>query len=162
MSQVTINVHWYGPFSEDDIPQLDGGNGLYMLTGKRPYQRSDSEIQYFGITERSYRERFRNHPALGKINRDLNIWLGEIAYPADHVRDHLETAESILIYFWKPELNTQMKFTCPYLPTTIVSHWYTADGRPRLRQQSIYKHLPDVISWDGVYWRTGNLSVYEE
>ena len=161
MSQVTINIHWYGPFTEEDIPQLDEGNGLYMLTGKRRYQRSDSEIQYFGITETSYRTRFRNHKALKEINRELNIWLGQVAYPADHVREHLATAEGILIYFWKPELNTQMKFTCPTSPTTVVSHWYTADRRPRLRQQSIYKHLPDVICWDGAYWRTGNLSVHE-
>lgn len=162
MSQVTINIHWYGPFSKEDIPRLDEGNGLYMLTGKRRYQKSDSEIQYFGITETSYRARFRNHPALEKINRDLNIWLGEIAYPADHGRDHLETAESILIYFWQPELNIRKKFRCPTLPTTLVSHWYAADRRPRLRQQRIYKQLPDVICWDGAYWRTGNLSVCEE
>ena len=162
MNQITIKIHWYGPFTEEDIPRLEEGNGLYMLTGKRRYQKSDSQIQYFGITETSYRTRFRNHQALEKINRDLNIWLGQVAYPAHHVRDHLETAESIMVYFWKPELNTLKKSVRPALPTTVISHWYTADKRPRLRQQSIYKELPDVICWDGAYWRTGNLSVHEE
>jgi len=160
MNQLTIQIHWHGPYTAEHLEQLEGGNGLYMFTGKRKHQRSDAEIQYFGITGNTYRGRFKNHHKLGEINRDLAIWLGEINYPQDHARDHLETAESIMVYFWQPELNERKKITPP-IPTTVISHWFTPDGRPRINQKSIYKHLPDVICWDGTHWRTGNLAVYE-
>lgn len=160
MTQFTIKINWLGPFSEIEIDSLNGGNGLYLFTGKRRYQRSDSEIQYIGITENAYRDRLRNHHKISEINRELGIWLGEIDYPAEHERKHLETAESIMVYFWQPELNDRKKFTPP-VPTTVISHWYSADGKPRKNQKNIYKDLPDVICWDGSYWRTGNLSVYE-
>lgn len=161
MSHTTIKIHWFGPFGEVDLDDLNGGNGLYMFTGKKYNQRGDSEIQYFGITKNTYKGRFKNHHKLGEINRELGIWLGEIIYPSDHVRDHLEIAESIMIYFWQPQLNDRKKYTPPK-PTTVISHWFTPDGRPRKNQMSIYKDLPDVISWDGEYWRVGNLKVFED
>jgi hypothetical protein len=160
MSQLTIKIHWYGPYGEADLDDLDGGNGLYMFTGKRKHQRGEPEIQYFGITKNTYKGRFKNHHKLSEITRDIGIWLGEVSYPNDHVRDHLETAESILVYFWQPELNERKKFTPP-LPTTVISHWFSADGKPRIYQNYIYKNLPDVLCWDGVHWRIGNLKVYE-
>ncbi len=162
MEQITIKINWYGPYTEDDVEYLDGGNGLYMFTGKRKHQREDSEIQYFGITKNSYKGRFKRHHKLQEINRDLKIWLGEISYPTEHIREHLETAESIMVYFWQPKLNEKKKLMPPPVSTTVISHWFNANRNIRLNQKSIYKYLPDVICWDGKYWRTGNLSVFEE
>lgn len=161
MLHTTIKIHWYGPYGEDDLNELDGGNGLYLFTGKKKYQRSDSAIQYFGITEQSYKGRFNQHHKLNEISRDLGVWLGEISYPNEHNRSHLETAESIMVYFWQPELNDKKKYTPPN-PTTVISHWFTRDGKPRKNQLSIYRNLPDVIAWDGEYWRVGNLKVFED
>jgi len=162
MEQITIKINWYGPYTIDDTEYLDGGNGLYMFTGKFKHQREDPEIQYFGITENSYKGRFKRHHKSPEINRDLNIWLGEIDYPKEHIRQHLESAESIMVYFWDPKLNEKKTLTQPKHSTTVISHWFTKDGNTRINQKGIYKNLPDVICWDGRYWRTGNLSVFEE
>lgn len=160
MTQLTIKINWHGPYDAAQLDDLDGGNGLYMFTGKRKHQRDEAEIQYFGITENTYKGRFKNHHKLPEINRDLGIWLGEIDYPSEYDRNHLETAEKIMVYFWQPVLNERKKFTPPQ-PTTVISHWFTADGSPRINQKVIYKNLPDVICWDGEHWRIGNLKVYE-
>ncbi len=158
MEHLTIKIHWKGPYLLDEIDKLSDGNGLYLLAGKQKYQR-EGDIQYFGITERAFKKRFREHHKIQYITRDLQIWLGEIAYPNAFTRSHLETAESIIIYFIGTNLNEHKKFRPPK-PTTIISHWFKKDGSPRIRQKSLYKHFHDVISWDGEYWRTGNLAVY--
>ena len=160
MHHLTIKIHWRGPYSYQEVEMLNDGNGLYLFAGKKKYQREESFIQYCGITEGLYRNRFKNHHKLFEINRELEIWLGDINYPTEHSRMHLETAESIIVYFWQPTLNDRKRFNPPY-PTTIISHWFKKDGQPRFNQKRIYKYLSDVICWDGQYWRTGNLSVYE-
>jgi hypothetical protein len=162
MEQVTIKIRWYGPYTEEEIARLDGvGNGLYMFTGQVRYQREEPEIQYFGITEGSYQNRFRGHHKLQEINRELKIWLGEIVYPSEYERKHLEVAEAMMIYFWQPRLNEKKTLVSPRLSTTVISHWFTKEGRALINQRGIYKHLPDVICWDGSHWRTGNLSVFD-
>ncbi|MEI6707837.1 MAG: hypothetical protein WCK96_11960 [Methylococcales bacterium] len=160
MDELTIKIHWKGVYSLDEVNKREDGNGLYLLAGKRKYKQEDSDIQYFGITEKKYKERFsdKNHP-IHDITRDLKIWLGEVIYPQNFELKHLKTAEAIMIYYWQPNLNTQNK-PYPPRPTTIVSHWFKKDGSPRINQ--VYKNLHDVMSWDGEYWRTGNLSVYQE
>lgn len=157
---LTIRLHWRGPFTLDEVQDMEDGNGLYLFTGKRPYER-EASIQYCGITEGQYRRRFANHQALEEINRDLQIWLGEVAYPVEHTRTHLEIAEATIVYFWQPELNTQLKYRPPR-PTTVISHWFKRDGTPRYNQQSIYSELYDVLCWDGDLWRTGNLKVWAD
>ena len=161
MEHLTIKIHWKGPYTLDEIDELSDGNGLYLLAGKQKYQRED-DIQYFGITEREFRKRFKEHHKIPYITRDLQIWLGKIVYPNMFDRSHLETAESIIIYFSGTDLNVQGRFTLPK-PTTVISHWFKKDGlSPRVNQKSIYKYFHDVISWDGNHWRTGNLVVYQE
>jgi len=161
MSHIAIKINWYGPYMQEQVDAIEDGNGLYLLTGKRKYQRDDPKIQYFGITERPFRERLNNyHHKLSEITKELEIWLGYIEYPTEYSRAHLEMAETILVYFWQPELNERKKINIPS-PITIVSHWFKPDGNARINQRSIYRDLPDVISWDGYHWRTGNLNVYE-
>ena len=161
MEQVTIIIHWKGPFLLEDVQASEFGNGLYLFTGKRKHERIE-QIQYFGITEGLYRNRFNNyHHKIFEVTRDLSIWLGEIAYPSGFNRQHLETAEAILIYFWQPNLNDRKKVTPPKA-TTLISHWFKPDGTPRIYQKQLYKDLADVLCWDGEFWRTGNLSVWQD
>jgi len=155
-----IVLNWYGPYTDETIEsEKEFGNGLYLITGKQPYEREDS-IQYCGITENSFYTRFSNHHKKGKVVRNREYWLSEVEYPKAN-KNTLETAEKIIIYFWQPSLNERKKISIPE-PTSVMNKWFTVDGKPRINQKRIYKDLSDVISWDGEYWRTGNLNVYSE
>jgi hypothetical protein len=39
----------------------------------------------------------------------------------------------------------------------LFSRWLKPDGEARKNRVTIYREIPDVIWWDGEYWRTGNL-----
>lgn len=153
-------MNWQGPYSLEEACESGLGNGLYLLTGKRRYERNE-QIQYCGITEGLYRNRFRQHHKAFEITREQKIWLGSVAYPVEHTRTHLETAESIIVYFWQPNLNERKKFRPPR-PTALISHWFKPDGSPRYNQMSIYADLHDVLCWDGELWRSGNLRVWPD
>lgn len=155
---LTVKLHWSGPYTVDQVDENQDGKGLYLFAGKKKYGRT-KEILYCGITERKFKTRFREHHKLPLVSRELEIWLGKIEYPNGFHREHLEIAESIIIYFWQPVLNDRKKYSPPR-PTTLISHWFKQDGTPRIYQRTIYKDLHDVLSWDGKLWRTGNLSVY--
>ncbi|MFS1438711.1 hypothetical protein [Shewanella sp. 10N.286.48.A6] len=160
-SHTTVIVDWRGPFSYQEIEEnSDWGNGLYLATGKLKYER-EATIQYCGITEGSFHGRFKNHHKVHEINRQQEFWIGEINYPNDASRHFLEMAESIIIYFWQPELNEKKKISIPK-PITLISKWFKKDSTPRYRQHSMCKELDDVLSFDGESWRTGNLQVWEE
>lgn len=160
MENQTIRVNWQGPYSLEEVCESDMRNGLYLLTGKRRYERND-QIQYCGITEGLYRNRFRQHHKAFEITREQKIWLGSVAYPIEHTRTHLEIAEAIIVYFWQPNLNERKKFRPPR-PTALISHWFKQDGSPRFNQMSIYSDLHDVLCWDGELWRSGNLRVWSD
>jgi hypothetical protein len=95
------------------------------------------------------------------INREQAFWIGEVKYPNDVSRYYLERAEDIIIYFWQPTLNERKKITISK-PITLISKWFKQDRTPRLRQHSMCKELDDVLSWDGDFWRSGNLQIWEE
>jgi hypothetical protein len=152
----TIVIGWRGPFTSEEVRSSDLGNGLYLLDGRRRYERRDY-IQYFGITEGSYHERLnRRHHKMGQITRNRTVWLGQIEYPGRFTRKHLELAEGCLIYFWGLGLN-EKKLVTPSDPVCLISRWLKPDGGARKNRLAIYRELPDVIWWDGEYWRTGNL-----
>ena len=155
----TIILNWFGPWNfEEVLANKESGNGLYLVTGKTRYQRGGSKIQYCGITEKSFAQRLKNHHKISQINRDLKFWLAQIEYPIQFNRAVLETAEKIIIYAWQYELNEKKKYTPPQ-PTTILNFWFKKDRTPRINQLEIYRKFSDVLSWDGSYWRTGNLKV---
>jgi hypothetical protein len=163
MSLKTIIVRWEGPHTFESIESSDLGNGLYFLSGRRRYERSD-QIQYFGITTRDkYRDSIKyDHQALGHIREDtLRIWLGQIEYPRRFNVDHLKLAEACLIYFWQPNLNRIGKLW-PSKPVCLVSRWTKLDGSVRKKRESVYKELRDVLWWDSEYWRTGNLTLWQD
>ncbi|OCH43724.1 hypothetical protein [Aliivibrio fischeri] len=158
---VTIIVEWYGPYTYDDIyDNPEWNNGLYLATGKRKHER-EASIQYCGITEGSFINRFKNHHKIPEITREQEFWLGEVAYPSEVSRHYLEMAESMIVYFWQPTLNDRKKLSIPR-PITLINKWYKKDCSPRYRQHTLCKDLADVLSWDGYLWRSGNLQVWEE
>jgi hypothetical protein len=157
----TIILDWYGPYSDSSLKnEKEFGNGLYLITGKRPYERNQI-IQYCGITESSFYSRFLKHHKKEEVSRNRSYWLAEIFYPKRINRKALELAEKIVIYFWQPPLNERKRLYLPE-PTTVINRWFTIGGKPRINQIQIYKDLSDVISWDGENWRTGNLKVQSE
>lgn len=160
MDNLTIRIHWRGPYKREEVDESDMGNGLYLLTGKQRYERNE-QIQYCGITEGLYRKRLKKHHKAYDITRELRIWLGEIKYPQEPTRTHLELAESIIVYFWQPDLNERKRIHPPR-PTALISHWFKKNGSPRHNQLSIYSNLHDVLCWDGSFWRTGNLKVWSD
>lgn len=157
-----ITIRWEGPHTLDSVESSDLGNGLYFLSGRRRYERTD-QIQYFGITTRKYRNRIKHdHQALGQIREDtLGIWLGQLEYPRRVNADHLKLAEACLIYFWQPNLNKIGKIR-PSEPVCLVSRWTKTNRSVRRRRDFIRKDLPDVLWWDNEYWRTGNLKLEED
>ncbi len=58
MSVKTIIIRWEGPHTLTSVESSDLGNGLYFLSGRRRYERTD-QIPYFGITKRKYRNRIK-------------------------------------------------------------------------------------------------------
>ena len=161
MELTTIIVRWTGPHDLGDLAGSDACNGLYLLTGRRKYQRSD-QIQYCGITEGRFCDRLTaRHHTLTQIRPNtLSIWLGVPVYPSRFTRDHLEIAEHCFVYFWRPDLNDRKSVYHPKRPICFISQWYTRDGAPRFNRPPIVRSLPDVLWWDQErQWRTGKLVV---
>lgn len=160
-AHTTIIVDWLGPYSQEEIEEKkELANGLYLVTGKLKYERS-ATIQYCGITEGAFFRRFRNHHKIHQIYKESEFWLGSIKYPSESSRHFLELAETLIIYFWQPELNTRKKLSTPN-SITLISKWFKTNYQPRLRQHTLCKDLDDVLSWDGSLWRTGNLQVWSD
>jgi hypothetical protein len=160
-SHTTVIVNWYGPYTYEEIEEKrDWKNGLYLATGKLKYKQRSATIQYCGITEGSFYRRFKNHHKIYAINRELKFWIGTITYPDDASRYFLEMAESMIIFFWEPELNERKKLTLP-TSITLINKWFKKDRSPRFRQHPMCNNLTDVLSWDGELWRTGNLKVWK-
>ena len=158
---VTIIIEWQGPYNLEEIKEdSDWGDGLYIATGILKNKQTE-EIQYCGLTEGGFYGRLSSHHKIISITRNQQFWIGEVVYLKKPTRFHMEMAESIIIYFWQPTLN-ERKTAYPPKPVTLISYWLKPDGSPRLRQHKLCKDLDDVLSWDGKYWRTGNLSIEEE
>jgi hypothetical protein len=122
MELTTIIVRWTGPHAFGQLVDADACNGLYLLAGRRKYQRT-TQIQYCGITERRFCERLTSrHHRLSEIRRDtLAIWIGTPVYPAQFTRDHLEIAEHCFVYFWQPDLNERKSAYHPKRPICFIS-----------------------------------------
>jgi hypothetical protein len=147
-----FTIAWAGPFTRQDFTITENAWGLYFFRGKCKGQRS-SRIQYCGITEQYYRDRFRNHHRLYDVTRDLEIWLGRIVSPGRLSRSHLEQAEHMIIHALQLPLNEQCKATEPP-PTTIISQWYNRSGQ---RQANPHDDFPSIMMWDGDVWEKGSL-----
>jgi hypothetical protein len=109
-SHTTVIVNWHGPFTKEDVKaRADWKNGLYLASGILKYKRTN-EIQYSGMTKRSFWQRINNNRHnVYQIAREMRFWLGNVVYPDEASRHHLEIAEAIIIYFWQPALNERTK-----------------------------------------------------
>ncbi|MCW9715091.1 hypothetical protein [Avibacterium sp. 21-594] len=163
-------IHWYGPFELSEVIESDWGKGkgLYIATGKTKGSRKDSSVQYCGITDRSYANRFKEHEILPEINRELQIWLGEVVvspYPSRNSAK-LKEPERLITYYLDFDidlLNTKNLLATPEVGT-LVNYWFKKDKTLRSRKPREIKALPDVISWDGEELHFGQLKIkdYEE
>jgi hypothetical protein len=160
MSLKTVVVQWTGNYSYEQVCDSDKSDGVYLLVGKRKYER-DNQIQYCGITEDYFRNRINDkHHKLSQIKPDtLSIWLGEILYPDIFDRKLLELAEHCFVSFWLPPLNDRKTIYYPSDSICFISQWTNREGQPYLRRPSIVRDLPDVLWWDEERWRTGTLKV---
>ena len=154
----TYYVNWHGPYIYEDIcydvqcqeekPEGLHKNGLYVFIGKRKYAHA-KYLQYIGITEGSFRNRFLQHHKAGEINRELSIWLGKIIVPKKYHRDALETVEHMLAYFVQPEMNEMKTCNPPKIDCTVISRFYFPKSNTlRTRIPLLLQNIPDVMLWD--------------
>ena len=162
MALTTVIIRWTGPMSLDDIWESEERNGLYLLAGKKKYERRE-EIQYCGITEGFFCDRINSkHHKLGLIRPEtLSVWLGKVIYPRRFQKKHLEIAEHCVVSWWQPELNESKTAYYPGRPICFISQWYSREGRPRMNRPPVLRGFPDVLWWDQERWRTGRLRVWQ-
>ena len=169
----TYYVNWHGPYTYEDIcdsvhcnaekPKDLSQNGLYVFIGKRKYAHSRL-LQYVGITEGSFQDRFYQHHKRKEINRELSIWLGKIIAPKRHDRGGLESVEHMLAYFTQPSLNEKKTCTPPTISCAVISRFYFAKSNTlRKRIPLLLQDIPDVMLWDHDHERfhySGRLNDY--
>ncbi|MGL5237809.1 MAG: hypothetical protein ACRC8O_07270, partial [Plesiomonas shigelloides] len=82
----TVIIEWKGPYSYEEIEtQSELCDGIYLATGKLKYER-EATIQYCGITEGSFINRFKRHHKVGEINREQEFWIGKVIHPQNASR----------------------------------------------------------------------------
>lgn len=152
-------VNWYGPFTDAEIatrslrkvlnwPAL-AENGLYMLVGKRKYQKK-LRIQYIGISQTTFAQRFANHEKKDLITRDAQVWLGKIGTYDDALRSELELVEHALLAFSdETPLNERKKRSYPAHSCAVISRFFSTEGRiVTAERQACFEAVPDVLLWD--------------
>ncbi len=148
-------VNWQGPYNDETLRDNPDSLGLYLITGFQKHERNKS-IQYCGITKSLVRNRIINgHHKKDKITREREYWIGKVISTTKVNRRDLEIIESLIVYFWKPELNDRKKYRCPS-PTVVLSRWHNRKGELRLKVRYEGQRLQDVIYWDGEHWHLSN------
>ncbi len=142
---VAIVVDWYGPFStansaaEWERSQCPRGTEwLYMFIGRIGTRRK--QLQYIGITGK-VEQRFRQHPAMKKIERLDEIWLGLVETAGlnrgykNPQRMACGLAEWIHVCLLRKLYQNQAlplnarKRAFPVLTVTLVNHWWHNEVR---------------------------------
>ena len=154
-------IEWKGPFYDiDQIRDEEFENSFYLITGKVPYQRTKSCIQYCGISKKRlvFKRLMDKDHTHNFINRDKQIWIGQFSNKNNNLDRHIELAETIIIYYWKPELNENKIEKPPKLPIGIINRWLTTSGNYRKNIKYPAQQLDDVIMYDGEnFWATKKL-----
>ena len=95
-----------------------------------------------------------------KIDRELNIWVGNFSCSdhADH--DNISIVETLLISSWQPQLNEKKKAYYPGRSICVINQWY----KPNFNQYSnrVYpaQYMQDVIIYNsemGEVWGADRL-----
>lgn len=155
-------VNWQGPYDDTELSNIDDNLGLYLITGFQKFKKTNL-IQYCGITEQLFSKRLGNsHHKKDLITRDRKYWIGKIVSESQVQRVDLEFVESLIVYFWQPDLNEKKKQKPPS-PTVVINRWYDINGILRKRIIHEAQKLHDVIFWDGEYWHlSDSLKVFTE
>ena len=158
----TYVIHWFGPYHGVDVKFLPEKSVIYLVTG---LQKSKKVItsEYIGITEQFVSSRFNDKTHKPKrINRKKEIWVGKLQNKRP-LRSNLEIIESVLVYFWQPDLNDKKKCRPPNDSTAILNLWHTIDDVLRKHKRHAAQKLHDFIYWDGELWHVSErLKVYED
>lgn len=101
-------LRWIGPFftleelKEWEIENINCKNNLYILTGKEYRHRNVSD--YVGITEQDYvyKRLGNNHGKFNKIDRELNIWVGNFSCRIMRILIIYPLVETLLILAGNP------------------------------------------------------------
>jgi hypothetical protein len=172
---IAIVVDWFGPFGFEEaraIARADFADGLYMLIGKVKYQKANAKLQYIGVAKGLYARLSRQHHAVPRLTRDLNIWLGEVAsmgIPGRKrkvVHTQLDLAEWAHSYFLGLPLNERKVANPPSLPVTVLNRWWQRDYETP-RKKRPHRDWPDLIEFTGidygakVAWLGGRLDRWE-
>lgn len=156
MKALTAIIDWFGPYTLEEAREatkFDYEDGLYMLIGKQPYQRQTS-IQYVGIAKSLKNRLNSRHPAVKKIPRELEVWLGEVASPRTpgkkmKVTDSmLDLAEWAHAYYLQLPLNINKCKTPPYRAITTYNRWWKTDYETMHRKRP-HADWPDFIDHYG-------------
>ncbi len=135
----------------------DFGDGIYVGIGKCKFQHTD-HLQYAGLTSRLVSRLASDHPKLGKITRDQEIWLGEVASPripgkkkkaTDRILDLVEWAH---IYFLQLPLNDKKKQNPPDGPITVYNRWWRCDYYSPFKRRP-HRDWPDLIDFLGTEYQ---------
>ena len=146
-------VDWYGPYTLEEARAAtrDFGDGIYMATGVRKYQRT-KQPQYVGIASDLSSRLKRDHHKLSEITRTQELWLGEIATPRRSGRKvkatdkMLDLTEWAHIYFLQLPLNERKKEQPPDYPITVYNRWWHTDYTTAHRRRP-HQQWPDLIDF---------------
>lgn len=155
----TFVVNWTGPYSKDDLD--DNKSGLYLITGYEKHKKTKLSC-YCGITNNLGQRLGNYHHKADRITQVREYWLGKFVNCRNTTKN-LKIVEKLIVYFWQDNLNLNdlLKKRIPE-PTTVISRWFNQDEDIRHNISHEAQKLDDVILWDGKYWYTGNLRIFEE
>ena len=155
-----IHIDWDGPFSIDDLPDLNDEDidyGVYQIYGGHPVYGS-SVLLYIGkAVEQTFATRIKQEE--WEFNCDsgnVEIYVGRLTgskTPKDW-DDEIALAESLLIYSHKPALNSQNVKSAPdpKLRKVHVFNWVAF--RDLMSEVSGIRWKPDDELDDYVYYGT--------
>ncbi len=145
-------INWHGPYDDYNLYDNKVKNCLYLITGKRKYERNES-ILYCGITTRTVFDRVNdlNHKSW-TVTRNIQYWIGIIEYSRKPSKHLLTKLEHIIINFWKPIGNTQNVNNLPKTKLVLINQWRKIDGKLRVKNVFEAQKLDDIIFFNGNQW----------
>lgn len=153
MKPVVAIIEWYGPYTlcAARSASFDYADGIYLAIGKVGRQRG-AKLQYVGLASDLASRLNGYHHKLPRIERDLELWLGEVVSPRTpgrkiKVTDRmLDLAEWAHAYFLQLPLNTQKRSTPPDRPITVYNRWWRTDYETPYRRRP-HRDWPDIIDY---------------
>lgn len=140
-----IRIRWIGPFNypNNENAALNRRFGMYLLM-------NNLDLQYIGITFRSFTERFANQIHRIHEIESVKVWTGKII--GSRSKKALRQAERLLIFKHKKIkpalLNIQGIQTPPFGPLVIHSERYEYNGN--YREERNHKLVRKITyKWDG-------------